>query len=770
MSLLDRLRVRFRQWVTPADSPAGRPALLQRLGLARLRPTPAMLGIATVLVMLGLQVFGLPIVDRIGLATFDAYQRAAPRPYEDAAVRIVDIDDESIRRLGQWPWPRETLAELTDRLAQAGAAVIAYDIVFSEPDRTSPSRLAERVRAQGDEEAAVILDRLPEPDGTFAEAVGYSPVVLGYFLTHEGQERAPQPLAGLAVGGSTPTAVATFSNAISPLPGLVATAAGSGFVSTVGDADGIVRRAPLIARQGDELLPSLSLEALRVAQQAGSIMVRSDDASGEHGGTGAQVVAVRVGNFEIPTNGAGEMWLRFTEPAPQRTVPAWRIMQDAMSPAELQAAFAGQIVFVGTGAIGLRDLVATPIEERAPGVTIHAQATEQVILGQFLMRPDWAPGLERVLLLVGGLALAFTMPLIGARWSAVAGLIAVGAMVGGSWWAFRSSSFLIDPTWPSLGLASTWGIVTFATYFREERRRAFIHGAFDRYLSPEMVQRIVKDPGQLELGGEERDMTVLFCDIRGFSRISEGMSPQDIIRFLISFLTPMCDILLERKATIDKFIGDAILAFWNAPLDDPDHPTNAARGALEMIAALEALNRDMLAQSEQPWPGEVKIGIGLNSGRCCVGNMGSAQRLSYSLIGDTVNLASRFEGLTKYYGVSIAIGSALQRQLPGFATLELDRVRVVGRDAPETLYALMGDETLAADPDFVAFAQGHAELIEAYRARNWRRARLKIKQLAQPAARYGLTHLHGLMAQRIIGYARQDPGPAWDGVFQATEK
>jgi len=770
MSLLDRLSVRFRQWAAPVDDPAGRPAFFQRLGLAKLRPTPAMLGIATVLVMLGLQVFGLPIVDRIGLATFDAYQRAAPRPYEDAAVRIVDIDDESIRRLGQWPWPRETLAELTDRLAQAGAAVIAYDIVFSEPDRTSPSRLAARVRAQGDEEAAVILDRLPEPDGTFAEAVGYSPVVLGYFLTHEGQERAPQPLAGLAVGGSTPTAVATFSNAISPLPGLVATAAGSGFVSTVGDADGIVRRAPLIARQGDELLPSLSLEALRVAQQAGSIMVRSDDASGEHGGTGTQVVAVRVGNFEIPTNGEGEMWLRFTEPAPQRTVPAWRLMQDDMSPTELQAAFAGQIVFVGTGAIGLRDLVATPIEERTPGVTIHAQATEQVILGQFLVRPDWAPGLERVLMLVGGLALAFTMPLIGARWSAVAGLVAVGAMVGGSWWAFQSSSFLIDPTWPSLGLAATWGVVTIATYFREERRRAFIHGAFDRYLSPEMVQRIVKDPGHLELGGEERDMTVLFCDIRGFSRISEGMPPQDIIRFLISFLTPMCDILLERKATIDKFIGDAILAFWNAPLDDPEHPTNAARGALDMIAALEALNRDMLAQTEQPWPGEVRIGIGLNSGRCCVGNMGSAQRLSYSLIGDTVNLASRFEGLTKYYGVSIAIGSELQRQLPGFATLELDRVRVVGRDAPETLYALMGDETLAADPDFVTFAQGHLELIEAYRSRNWRRARLKIRQLAQPAAQYGLTPLHGLMAQRITAYAKQDPGPDWDGVFQATEK
>ena len=655
-----------------------------RLKDLRSAASPAMFGVATVVVMVILQVVGLPIIDRIGLATFDAYQRAAPRPYEDAPVRIVDIDDDSIRRIGQWPWPRDQVAMLTDRLAEAGAAVIAYDVVFSEPDRTSPARLAARIGAQGDHQAASVLARLPDPDQTLADALGASPTVLGYFLTHDGDAPAPEPRAGIAIAGSTPSYLPTFSNAISPLPGLAERATGNGFVSTIGDADGIVRRAPLVARQGDQLLPSLALESLRVAQQAGAIIIKTSDASGELGGDGADIVALRVGDFEIPTTGEGEMWIRYTAPQPSRIVSAWRVMQDDMTPGELQAAFAGQIVFVGTGAIGLRDLVATPVEERAPGVSIHAQAVEQAILGQYLTRPDWAPGLERMLLLLGGLALAFVLPKIGAWRSAVAGSVAVAGILAVSWWAFQARNFLIDPTWPILGLVSTYGVVTLSTYVREERRRAFIHGAFDRYLSPEMVKRIVADPERLELGGEEREMTVLFCDIRGFSRMSEGMAPQEIIQFLISFLTPMCDILLERKATIDKFIGDAILAFWNAPLDDPDQHANAARGALGMVSALKVLNEEMPAHSAAAWPGEVKIGIGLNSGRCCVGNMGAAQRLSYSLIGDTVNLASRIEGLTKYYGVSIAIGSGLQAQLPGFAMIELDRVRVVGRDAPET--------------------------------------------------------------------------------------
>lgn len=261
-------------------------------------------------------------------------------------------------------------------------------------------------------------------------------------------------------------------------------------------------------------------------------------------------------------------------------------------------------------------------------------------------------------------------------------------------------------------------------------------------------------------------MTVLFCDIRGFSRLSESMAPRSIIRFLIGFLTPMCDVLLKRKATIDKFIGDAIVAFWNAPLDDADHHANAARGALEMLGQLEALNRE----APEGWPGEVKVGIGINSGLCCVGNMGSAQRLSYSLIGDTVNLASRIEGLTKQYGVQIMLGATLAARLPGFALLELDRVRVVGRDAPETVHALLGDESVAGGEAFSALQARHVAFLAAYRAQDWPRARGALEGMAGDAERFGLAALHALYARRIDALAADPPGAGWDGVFAATEK
>jgi adenylate cyclase len=265
-------------------------------------------------------------------------------------------------------------------------------------------------------------------------------------------------------------------------------------------------------------------------------------------------------------------------------------------------------------------------------------------------------------------------------------------------------------------------------------------------------------------------MTVMFCDVRSFSRISEKLSPQEIIRFLIEFLTPMTDILLARRATIDKYIGDAILAFWNAPLDDPQHPENAARGALGMVEKLEELNAFYRENPSPLWPGEVKIGIGLNTGRCCVGNMGSAQRLSYSLIGDTVNLASRIEGLTKQYGVTIAVGSATAAQIPDFALLEIDRVRVVGRDAPETLHALVGHPGDAGDPAFATLRDAHGAMIEAYRAQDWDSAEERLAEARNLAGRFISPKLHDVYAERISAYRAAPPGEGWDGVYQATEK
>ncbi len=729
-------------------------------------------GLVALLIVLMMQFIGFTPLTRVGLLLFDSYQRAAPRAYQDAPVRIVDIDDETIRRLGQWPWPRTDVARLTRQITDAGASVVAFDIVFSEPDRTSPSRIADRLARDGDAPAALAtLRALPDNDALLARQLAKTPIILGYFLTHGQPQPAVPPKTGIVLLGSAPNAgLEKFSASIQPLPILRSAASGSGFVSLAGDADGIIRKAPLIADQNGQILPALSIDALRAAQGAGSIEIKSSNASGEIGGDGSAVVSIKTGQFEVPTTHAGELWMYYTAPHPERSVPAWKILTGAISADEMERLFSGRIVFVGSGASGLRDLVSTPIVDRELGVMVHAQAVEQMVLGKFLIRPDWAEGAERSVMLVFGIILALLLPRLGATMGSVLGAVMIAAIGLGSWHAFTDQHLLLDPTYPIIAIAAVYLVETIITYYREERRRAYIHQAFDRYLSPALVKRIVDDPGQLELGGEEREMTVLFCDIRNFSRISEKLSPQDIIRFLIAFLTPMCDILLDRRATIDKFIGDAILAFWNAPLDDPDQYRNAARGALAMIERLEELNRTMPGQGGTPWPGEVQIGIGLNAGPCCVGNMGSAQRLSYSLIGDTVNLASRIEGLTKYYGVKIALGSALHAHLGDFATLPLDHVRVVGRDTTEAIYALIGDQAVAASAAFTALRQQHDALFSAYRHQDWQAADAALAALMPIGGDYGLSTYYALIVRRIDHFRAEPPGPGWDGVYEATEK
>jgi adenylate cyclase len=730
-----------------------------------------LIGLGAMLAVVGLQWADFRLLRIPSLQLFDLYQTAAPRDYGDPPVKVVDIDEESIERLGQWPWPRTDIARLIDRLAEAGAAVIAFDITFAEPDRTSPDQIAAMLERQElDPSLTARLASLPANDATLADSIASAPVVNGYFLLRTPSVPSYEPPVGLALAGTMPAAVPVFAGTIAPLPMLDERAAGAGFLTKAEDDDGITRRVPLVARLGDKLVPALSLEALRVAQQAGTIMVRASDASGEAGKAAGAVVSIRNGEIDIPTTAAGELWIWATRPAPQRSIPAWRILADDADPAALAELVEGRIIFVGTSASGLRDLVTNPRGEREPGVFMHASSAEQMIAGQFLIRPDWAAGMETALVIIFGAGLALLLPRMGAVIGAVAGAALMGGAAAGSWLAFRHYGFLLDPTYLMAALLAVYLLQTIFAYNREERRRAYIHQAFDRYLSPDLVRQIAANPGKLELGGEERDMSVLFCDIRGFSRISEQLEPQQLIEFLIAFLTPMCEELLERQATVDKFIGDAILAFWNAPLDDPLHHRNAARSALAMLERLQSLNQEYEGSDNPAWPGQVEIGIGINSGLCCVGNMGSRQRLSYSLIGDTVNLASRLEGLSKTYGVPIIIGNAVAEQLDGFAVIELDRVRVVGRRAPEVIHALLGDEQMAERAEFRALATSQQALLAAYRAQDW--ARVDRLGAAHRAACevMGLRALADLFQQRARALSRQPVRPDWGGVYEATSK
>lgn len=739
----------------------------RRLGWRRL--TLAAPGVVATLLVLIAQLVDPPLLRELGLLTFDAYQRAAPRPWRDAAVRVVDIDDASIARMGQWPWPRTDIARLNTALAGAGAAAIGWDVVFSEPDRTSPAQLARILKP--DAALARQLTSLPDNDAVLARAFAASPAVTGYFMTREANGAKPPLKAGFALAGSqTVTAAPRFGGVIPPLPALSDAAPGAGFVSLVGQGDGIVRAAPLLAQVGDQLAPSLSLETLRVAQGAGAFVVKTSSASGETGGGGGQaggIVGVKVGQFAVPTTRSGELWMYYTAPGSNPAVPAWKILDGSLSAAQLRRALQGSIVLVGTGAAGLRDVVSTPVTRGELGVRVHAQALEQMITQSFLVRPDWGPGVERFSTLVIGLLLALILPGLGAMRGGALAAVALVFAGGASWFAFRQHGLLLDPTFPALGAATAYTSTTLWTFFSEERSRAFIHRAFDRYLSPELVARIARDPSQLKLGGEERDVTVLFCDIRNFSRISEKLSPQQTISFLIAFLTPLTDLLLGRKATIDKYMGDAILAFWNAPLDDPDHERNAAFATLEMAERLKRLNASPPIDA---WPDDVRIGVGLCAGPACVGNLGSEQRLNYSLIGDTVNLASRLEGLTKLYGV-LAIGNErIESKLADFAVLEIDLVRVVGRARPERICALIGGPETGSSEAFAALRTAWKDVLGAYRGRDWPAAQAALDRAGVFAPAFGLERLCALYTARVSASQRDPPPAEWDGVYEAAEK
>jgi adenylate cyclase len=519
---------------------------------------------------------------------------------------------------------------------------------------------------------------------------------------------------------------------------------------------------------GDEIYPSLAAEALRVAQGASTYVLKSSGASGvqafgEHTG----LAQIGIGQIRVPTDQHGRMWLYDTGFVRDRFIPAWNVFAPDFDRARVE----GKIVFVGTSAVGLKDIRATPLNPAAAGVELHAQAAEQMILGSFIDRPDWATGLEIAGLMVFGLVLTIALPRFGASWCAIIGAVGVFLALTVSWLAFARFGWLIDPVYPSLAAVVLYLAQSFILFLRTEAERQQVRGAFSRYMSPALVERLAKDPSRLRLGGETREMTILFSDIRGFTAISESLDAETLTRFINRFMTPMTDVILQRVGTIDKYMGDAVMAFWNAPLDDPNHVTHAARAALDMVGALAVFNQQWAVEAAtlSGAPHEVGIGIGLNTGPCCVGNMGSEQRFDYSVLGDTVNLASRLEGLSRQYLVPIIIGETTRDRLSGLACLELDLVRVKGKAHAVRIYTLLGDESVAASSWFQEVEQAQQSLLAAYRACDWHRAGEFVATL-RLAAVGQLDGLCTVYARRIEALRVAPPPPDWDGVFDAIEK
>lgn len=666
---------------------------------------------------------------------FDLYQRLRPAPASaEAPVVIVDIDDRSIARLGQWPWPRGRIADLVRRLRTSGAAAVAFDIVFAEPDRTSPVAIAAGISDPAQRErASAALAGLPDPDALLAQALAGANIALGAILTQDLSGVAPRSPYGSAISGRDPLpALPGFRGAVWPLPALAATAAGIGALNWLPDGDQIVRRVPLLLRAGATMVPSLSLEALRVAQGASTYIVRSGEAPG---------LAIKVGDLTAQADAHGALRLYFARHDARRFVSAAELLEGRIPATRLQ----DRIVLVGSSSAGLSDMRATPVDAVVPGVEIQAQAVESILDGRRLTRPG-SPWPE--LLAGAGLAglLALVLPLASV-WAGVGALAAALSLVAaGSWWAFLAHRLLLDPLAPGgMVLAAYFGAL--AMILREEQRdRRFVEGAFGRFVSPEIVARLARDPARLALGGELRPLTVMFTDIRDFSRIAERMDADALTRLLNAYLSPMSEIVLERGGTVDKYIGDAIMAFWNAPVSDAAHAEHAVAAALAMLDMLPAINARLEGQGGPDRPA-IRCGIGLATGPCVVGNLGSARRFDYSAIGDDVNLASRLEGLTKTYGVALLASAATAAAAPRMAWLEVDDVVVLGRSETTRVLTALGDDRVAASPAFQHLRGRHEDMLALWRAGRFAQALAALERL-QGEAPEALAPLYALYRQR----------------------
>ena len=705
--MLQRLRARRRL-----------PAFGRRLGR----------GLSALLLMLGpiaigvtLALSGGPVVEQLRNLVFDNYQWFDPRPWRsDLPVRVIDVDDDSLAKLGQWPWPRDRLAEMTKKLDALGALAIAYDITFSEPDRASAENLAKQLPQTPERDA--LLAKLPSTDEAFAAAVAAGQSVLAFFLTRSSGVETFQPKTGFAQAGDDARIFAPlFPRAVLPLPKLLGGAPGLGAINFLPDRDLVVRKVPLVFALGSSrdkaiLVPSLDAELLRVAQGASTIITKASNASGE-AGYGAQtgIVAVKIGDLEIPTEWDGGVRIRYSGFQQGRRIPAWRLLADQVPVADI----AGRIILIGASATALSDLRSTPLEGAVPGDEIHAELLEHVLSGQHLARPDYAPGLEALAIVIGGLIVGIAARRLSPLAAALIALIFVAGTGGASFYAFHRLDLLFDPLIPAATWLATYGLTTIALYRHTERERKTVRTAFSRYLAPAIVERLAQDPSHLKLGGELRSVTILFADVRDFTRRSEGLTAEAVVHFLNGLMTPLTAAILAEGGTIDKYMGDGLMAFWNAPLDVPDHANRACRAALAMLAAIpevDAAERQAAeAEGRQHIP--VRIGIGLNTGDVFVGNMGSSMRFDYSIVGDPVNVASRLESATKEFGVSVIVSGVTARAATDFAFVDHGDIPLKGKSASTRIFALHGPREEAGDA-FPAFAKLHGDAMAAANSGN----------------------------------------------------
>jgi adenylate cyclase len=675
----------------PKKSPSNETGGASRSGLRRFG-----VALSTLVLAAGItaQVREPEFIGNLRDAAFDGYQQAIPRPYQPAPVRIVDIDEASLSRLGQWPWPRTRVAEMVAKLRDLGAASVAFDILFSEPDRTSPDWLAEEWNPSAEVRAS--LATLPDHDRVLAAEFGRGNAVTAFALTAEAGLSSPPDIKArfIRMGDPGPLPLHRHAGVVKSMPLLEEAASGNGFINFSPGRDGVVRRVPLLLELQGELYPSLLAESLRVATGLSNYTVvskRDDDSPDD---VTVPVYEVRVGSIPIPTDATGHVRVYLTEPVEERYVPAWRVLAGEAEGLIPENA----LIFVGSSATGLKDLRFGTLGEVIPGVEVHAQIVEQILTGTYISRPPWAL-LGEVLLVVGTWAAMLLLGLSGrAMATALAAISGIAASVSWGWYSWSSSLLLIDPVTPSIVIVGTFLAYIAPQLVASESEQRWMRNAFSNYLSPNLVDHLIRNPGELKLGGERRECSFVLTDVADFTALVENSDPVELSDTINAYLDGMVSIAFKFDGTLDRIVGDAVAVLFSAPVTQPDHAERAVACALEMNAFATQYAGDC-QQRGIPF-GLTRIGV--HTGEVVVGNFGGSTHFDYRPLGDPINTSARLETVNRQLGTQVCVSGVTVAACREFHGRPAGELLLKGKTVPLAAWELLTPEQ-AASPHIVAY-------------------------------------------------------------------
>ena len=726
------------------------------------------LGFLILLVLLGhsARVYQIPFINHLDALIYDVKVRLTMPQAVDARVVILDIDEKSLAEQGRWPWGRDKLATLMTKLFdEYGVKLVGFDVVFAEPDESSGLKSLESLAKKELKDVAgfqsTLRDLRPvlDHDARFAAALKNRPVILGYyFSSKEGgisSGAAPEPVFPAGTFSGRNIGFTQWVSHGGNLPEFQKAAAGGGHFNPLVDADGISRRVPLLVEYKGDYYESLALAMVRNLLGNPPITPGYPESSpGAYAGMEwLDLKAAGGGVMRIPVDENAATLIPYR--GYQGSFPYVSIT-DVLNDRVPKEMLAGRVMVVGTTAPGLMDLRATPVGAAYPGVEIHANLIAGMLDGVVKHKPPYILGADVMLVLIAGAVMAFLLPMLSPLRATIVGVIVLLLLLSVNFSFWHVSNVVLPLANGMIAIVLLYAMNMSWGYFVESRTKRQLTGLFGQYVPPELVEEMSRDPENYSMAGRKAELTVLFSDIRGFTTISEGLEPNELATLMNQYLGAMTLVVRKHRGTLDKYIGDAIMAFWGAPVDDPEHAKNAVLTGLEMHVALHELNKDLVARG---WP-ELKIGVGVNTGPMTVGDMGSPVRQSYTVMGDSVNLGSRLEGLTKQYGVGFMVGESTRELLKKeFVFRELDRVRVKGKADPVGIYEPVGEEGTVAQEDLDEIKLWN-QALRAYRAQDWDKAELTLMNLQRMKPRY----LYDLYVKRVEHLRKEPPGENWDGV------